>query len=731
MRSEGDGKTTSDSSQRSLQGLLSKCGVFLPTFSVRGRRLSSDQDSPKPVMFLADQNHKKRKRASRSPLPSTRTPITMASPNDVVNEKELIKQLFNDALSPQQGNTSQGTENKELQQLKKERDDLVKTEVERSWDAEATRTASDKEIRTAVIVRGLREFERRVVFGNIASEAIPHPDTRDMGGQFLTNKAKIEKDSILFKHIAKAVPKGALLHLHFNAELNPERLLAQARSMENMFVWSNMALLSESDLLLTEMMFKIMPSTTKSNNIFSQDFKTASDSWKKPECNNSVWMRWSEFTEAFENKFPGKYVQPKGDQDQLNLNLEPIDLKPAENWILQKMVLSEAEAYDPHQTVNGVWARFNQATRCFKGLVNYRTVYEWYIDEAINRMIDEKVMYAELRPMLLDKSIPSDNGEKQVDNAGQMQLILDCLETKKAKLAKEGKLHLFPFGLKIIYCTPRSIPKPLMQREMMDCIELKSRFPKLICGFDLVGAEDRPNHIGYYFEELVAFQKICKLKNLNIPFLFHAGETLLDTGGSTDPKNSNLYDAVALQSKRVGHGFSLLKHPQLVEKFKKTPNSPGICIELCPISNELLHLCRNIKEHPYPELLAAGIPCTVNSDNPSLFSNSMSHEFYQIMVGSPTISVHSWKQLALWSLEYSCLSEEEKEQGKIYFMDAWNDFCDHVVRKYDHLFKIFVNHDGVEVQEQGPGVREISVNEINEIRARREYGLPATTVTTP
>ena len=50
-------------------------------------------------------------------------------------------------------------------------------------------------------------------------------------------------------------------------------------------------------------------------------------------------------------------------------------------------------------------------------------------------------------------------------------------------------------------------------------------------GFDLVGAEDRPNHIGFYEKELVAFQKTCKEKNLDIPFLFHAGETLLDMGG--------------------------------------------------------------------------------------------------------------------------------------------------------------------------------------------------------
>jgi adenosine deaminase CECR1 len=169
-----------------------------------------------------------------------------------------------------------------------------------------------------------------------------------------------------------------------------------------------------------------------------------------------------------------------------------------------------------------------------------------------------------------------------------------------------------------MYRAENQIPGPYLRYVLVHAF--KPSHTHEIAGFDLVGAEDRPNHIGFYKEELLAFRRICEEKNLDIPFLFHAGETLLDTGGSSDPKNSNLYDAVALKSKRIGHGFALMKHPHLVEEFKKiTGKSDGICIELCPISNELLHLCRNIKEHPFPELLAAGIPCTVNSDNPSLF----------------------------------------------------------------------------------------------------------------
>lgn len=63
----------------------------------------------------------------------------------------------------------------------------------------------------------------------------------------------------------------------------------------------------------------------------------------------------------------------------------------------------------------------------------------------------------------------------------------------------------------------------------------------------------------------------------------------------------------------------------------------------------------------------------------------MSHEFYQVMVGTPTMSLFSWKQLALWSLEYSCLNEDQKATGRRYFLEAWKVFCDYVVKTYGHL----------------------------------------------
>lgn len=63
----------------------------------------------------------------------------------------------------------------------------------------------------------------------------------------------------------------------------------------------------------------------------------------------------------------------------------------------------------------------------------------------------------------------------------------------------------------------------------------------------------------------------------------------------------------------------------------------------------------------------------------------MSHEFYQIMVGAPTISLYSWKQLARWSIEYSCLSPAQQAEGRKILDDNWKVFCQNVVDKYGDL----------------------------------------------
>nr|POF08201.1 adenosine deaminase cecr1 [Quercus suber] len=546
---------------------------------------------------------------------------------------------------------------------------LLADERQRRWDEPARQRASAAEIRAQEIIFTIREHERRALFGDLPSEAIPGPETRDMGGHFLRNKQKIQQSRIFA--MAQELPKGSHLHLHFNSEIQPELLLPHARNLTSTFyIRSTIPLINDEDFANAEIVFNVLPADTKHADIFTPSYNP---DWKPPgNAQGPSWMLWEEFR----SRFPSHVEVPSTSEDNIDH-----DLDLPERWARAKMVVDPNTAYDATNTHNGAWACFNIGTRAFKGLVGYEGIYRWYIGQAIESMMKDKVMYAELRPMLLDKTIPSDDGLRQLDHNAQMNIICEEIEKARLELKHQGRLHEFPFGIKIIYSTPRSIPRPMMQKELNDCIRLKLQHPDLICGFDLVGAEDRPNSISVYADLLVAFTKTCTELNIKIPFMFHAGETLLDTGGSANPENSNLYDAVLLEAERIGHGYALLKHPLLIERYKEK----NICLELCPISNELLHLCGNAREHPFPALLAAGLHCTLNADNPSLFrgsskhSSSLSHEFYQVMVGDTRMTVHGWKQLAEWSIEHSCINPEEKEMAMTIYRDAFEKFCKWVV----------------------------------------------------
>jgi adenosine deaminase CECR1 len=137
-----------------------------------------------------------------------------------------------------------------------------------------------------------------------------------------------------------------------------------------------------------------------------------------------------------------------------------------------------------------------------------------------------------------------------------------------------------------------------------------------------VGEESKGRPLKDFTEEFLEFRKDCKRSNVDIPFLFHCGETL-DTGSDTD---GNLVDALLLNSKRIGHGFALPRHPYILEQMKKR----NICVEVCPISNEILGLTPRVNGHAVYNLLARNVHCTISTDNGTLFR----------LVLSTTLDVH-------------------------------------------------------------------------------------------
>jgi adenosine deaminase CECR1 len=330
-------------------------------------RHGSPGDPNRPVMTTAD-SPKKRKRAL-SPLPTRKIPLHSgesqameATSEKIMTNEEKTEEAwaeFRAALDDEQA----------IKAYDNIRNGLVDKEEESAWDRAARSdkpgSEDDKvEKLAADIIREIREYERNVTFGNVASEALPEPEDRDMGGQYLTNKDRIDRESKLFE-IARIVPKGALLHLHFNAALHPELLLVKARKMKNMYIRSIRPIADKNDLALTEVVFNILdPKTVDPNiDIFSDTYPAAKDAvrFKDADVKDRIWMLWSEFQAKFEKKFPGLYQQQEPETFREGRprrtrhcgDPKKIELHPAENWLRSKMVLSEDEAYGPQQTVNG------------------------------------------------------------------------------------------------------------------------------------------------------------------------------------------------------------------------------------------------------------------------------------------------------------------------------------------------------------------------------------------
>ncbi len=188
---------------------------------------------------------------------------------------------------------------------------------------------------------------------------------------------------------------------------------------------------------------------------------------------------------------------------------------------------------------------------------------------------------------------------------------------------------------------------------MEQCIAAKQEFPDLIAGFDLVGQEDLGRPLKDLTPELFWFRKRCVEEGLEIPFFFHAGEGL----GDGDETDSNLFDAMLLGTRRIGHGFSLYKHPLLIEMVKEK----RILVESCPISNEVLRLTSSITSHPLPALLARGVAVALCNDDPAILgqnTNGMSHDFWQALQGWENLGLEGLGALAENSVRWAAFEDQ-------------------------------------------------------------------------
>ena len=127
----------------------------------------------------------------------------------------------------------------------------------------------------------------------------------------------------------------------------------------------------------------------------------------------------------------------------------------------------------------------------------------------------------------------------------------------------------------------------------------------------------------------------------------HAGE-------STGPET--IWDSVNhLGAERIGHGISAAQDPALMAYLAEHQ----IPLEVCPTSNVRTRSVPSMAEHPLPALVAAGVPVSINSDDPPMFGTTLNHE-YEVAAGLLALDEPGLADLARASVRHSFADEATK-----------------------------------------------------------------------
>jgi aminodeoxyfutalosine deaminase len=79
----------------------------------------------------------------------------------------------------------------------------------------------------------------------------------------------------------------------------------------------------------------------------------------------------------------------------------------------------------------------------------------------------------------------------------------------------------------------------------------------------------------------------------------------------------------ALEPDRIRHGIRAVEDAALVRELADR----GIVLDVTPISNVRTGAVASLEHHPLPDLVAAGVLCSVSTDDPEMFDTDLTREY--------------------------------------------------------------------------------------------------------
>lgn len=512
--------------------------------------------------------------------------------------------------------------------------------------------------RACAVVARIRSEERRTIWTPGLEEQIAQQEkdiTMHPGMMFSLSKDRMEQTKLY--QIVRRMPKGALLHAHMDAMVDFDYLFDVLLKTPGIHIWCDegpLATASARETAAVSMRFRA----------------------KQHPTDSSIW------DPSYVAGTPIPLVHAA--------SVFPGGGTPAFlAWLRTRCTISQTDAVEQHHGVDHIWTKF---TGCFKfigALIHYEPVLRAFLRRLLSTLHADGTRWAEMRFCWPLNYCREGREEPEQDYDAMFRVIEE--ETARFRGGPEGQGF---WGLRVIWTSLRSWDRRAVVTDMDNCIATKLSWPHLLAGYDLVGPEDRGRPLRDLLPELFWFRRQCAAEGVDIPLFLHAGETL----GSGDDTDRNLFDAVLLGARRIGHGFSLYKHPALV----KAVRDRRVLVESCPISNEVLRLCGSVAAHPLPALIARGVPCNINNDDPAILGHDTagsSHDFWLALQGWENLGLAGLGSLAENSVRWAAFEDQTNEEWLRDIREAsvgagvkaqrlrqwaveWERFCLWVVEEY-------------------------------------------------
>lgn len=297
------------------------------------------------------------------------------------------------------------------------------------------------------------------------------------------------------------------------------------------------------------------------------------------------------------------------------------------------------------------------------GLLRYRPLFKDYVINLLESLMVDGINYAEI--------LSSFNGMYDTERSylnPEQEMDLYVTIQNKIKRKHPG------FDFRIIYDVSYSKANKSLTEHYKTVLKLYESYPSVLAGFNFATNNYSVEEMNEFTKFYLEIKKDPYYADLRVPFHFNPKE-------GDQEIHKNIYDAIMMDSKRIGYNYELYKYPVLLDKIKENHS----VIEVSPISNQVLGYSHNLEDHPAVLYLNHGYPIILGANNKGVMKFEFSHQFYVAAI-QWGLDLKGIKQLVLNSFKYANIPQWKKDDLETLWKTEWDKYIRNLMEQSSEMF---------------------------------------------